>query len=93
MNSATVAPPTDWKETRRLPAWELVQQGWKQQDVAAALGVPGRGASGPAKPVRKASQPCARNSGPPQSGCWPSLRCCAPAPGKWVMFSGPFTCQ
>lgn len=39
MNSATVAPPADWKEARRLRAWELVQQGWKQQDVAAALGV------------------------------------------------------
>ena len=87
MNSATVAPPTDWKETRRLPAWELVRQGWKQQDVAA---VP---VGQQAEPIRKASQPCARSSGPPQSGCWPSLRCCAPAPSKWVMFSGPFTCQ
>ena len=39
MNSATVEPPSDWKEARRLRAWELVQQGWKQKDVAAALGV------------------------------------------------------
>jgi DNA-directed RNA polymerase specialized sigma24 family protein len=31
--------PTDWREGRRLRAWELAQQGWKQTDIAAALGV------------------------------------------------------
>src|SRR5947209_20633509 len=31
--------PHDWKEGRRLRAWELWQQGWKQKDIAAALGV------------------------------------------------------
>jgi predicted transcriptional regulator len=31
--------PTDWREGRRLRAWELQQQGWKQKDIAAALGV------------------------------------------------------
>ncbi len=30
---------TDWREGRRLRAWELHQQGWKQKDIAAALGV------------------------------------------------------
>jgi transposase len=30
---------TDWREYRRLRAWELKQQGWKQQDIAEALGV------------------------------------------------------
>src|SRR5690348_7651969 len=29
----------DWLEGRRRRAWELNQQGWKQQDIAAALGV------------------------------------------------------
>jgi transposase len=29
----------DWLEGRRLRAWELKQHGWKQQDIAAALGV------------------------------------------------------
>ena len=29
----------DWLEGRRKRAWELKQQGWKQQDIAAALGV------------------------------------------------------
>lgn len=30
---------TDWLEGRRLRAWELKEQGWKQKDIAAALGV------------------------------------------------------
>ncbi len=29
----------DWKEGRRRRAWELSQQGWKQKDIAEALGV------------------------------------------------------
>ena len=29
----------DWREGRRLRAWELSQQGWRQKDIAAALGV------------------------------------------------------
>ena len=29
----------DWQEGRRLRAFELFQQGWKQADIAAALGV------------------------------------------------------
>jgi transposase len=31
--------PHDWKEGRRLRAWELWQQGWKQKDIVRALGV------------------------------------------------------
>jgi transposase len=31
--------PHDWKEGRRLRAWALAQQGWKQRMIAAALGV------------------------------------------------------
>jgi transposase len=31
--------PKDWREGRRLRAWELHQQGWKQKEIAAALGV------------------------------------------------------
>jgi transposase len=30
---------TNWREGRRLRAWELHQQGWKQKDIADALGV------------------------------------------------------
>lgn len=29
----------DWLEGRRLRAWELAQAGWRQKDIAAALGV------------------------------------------------------
>lgn len=29
----------DWKEWRRLRAWELSQQGWSQKEIAEALGV------------------------------------------------------
>jgi transposase len=31
--------PVDWREGRRLRAWELYHQGWKQTAIAAALGV------------------------------------------------------
>jgi transposase len=30
--------PHDWKEWRRLRAWELKEQGWSQHDIAVALG-------------------------------------------------------
>jgi transposase len=30
---------TNWREGRRLRAWELHQKGWKQQEIADALGV------------------------------------------------------
>ncbi len=30
---------TDWREGRRLRAWELKEQGWSQREIAHALGV------------------------------------------------------
>jgi transposase len=33
------AGATDWREGRRLRAWELHQEGWTQQRIAQALGV------------------------------------------------------
>jgi transposase len=36
---STKTSQLDWREGRRRRAWELKQQGWKQQDIAAALGV------------------------------------------------------
>ena len=30
---------TDWREGRRLRAFELKQEGWSQQNIARALGV------------------------------------------------------
>src|SRR2546423_7120063 len=37
--TVTMSPPRDWREARRLRAWELQQQDWKQRTIAAALGV------------------------------------------------------
>lgn len=36
---STTKAPMDWREGRRRRAWELKEQGWKQRDIAAALGV------------------------------------------------------
>src|SRR5215210_6443706 len=33
------ATPQDWREWRRIRAWELSQQGWTQGEIAEALGV------------------------------------------------------
>jgi predicted transcriptional regulator len=32
-------PPHNWKESRRLQAWQLKQQGWPQRQMAEALGI------------------------------------------------------
>ena len=39
MNGKRNQQPKDWREARRLQAWELHQKGWKQKDIAEALGV------------------------------------------------------
>jgi len=39
MSTSTSTRPRTWQEGRRFRAWELHQQGWKQRDIAAALGV------------------------------------------------------
>ena len=39
MECVITEQPVNWKEARRIRAWELVQKGWKQTDVAEALGV------------------------------------------------------
>ncbi len=39
MPKARTSQPSDWRESRRLRAWELHQQGWSQRQIAAALGV------------------------------------------------------
>jgi transposase len=40
MRTTLSATATDWREGRRLRAWELHEQGWSQSQIAAALGVP-----------------------------------------------------
>ena len=39
MNQTAKKQPNDWREARRLRAWELQQKGWQQKDIAEALGV------------------------------------------------------
>lgn len=39
MNEKKKQQPENWREARRLQAWELSQRGWKQKDIAEALGV------------------------------------------------------
>ena len=39
MPKAQTSQPDQWRESRRLLAWELHQQGWSQSRIAKALGV------------------------------------------------------
>jgi transposase len=39
MNKSISEKAVDWREGRRLRGWELMQRGWKQTEVAEALGV------------------------------------------------------
>src|SRR5215212_3630340 len=40
MPTMNITPqPTNWREGRRLRAWDLHQQGWPQKQIAVALGV------------------------------------------------------
>ena len=39
MSKHTSQSPADWREARRIRAWELYQTGWTQSRIAAALGV------------------------------------------------------
>jgi len=39
MNEKKQRQPESWREARRLRAWELAEKGWKQKDIAEALGV------------------------------------------------------
>ena len=39
MDKKNTKQPDNWREARRLQAWELYQKGWKQTRIAEALGV------------------------------------------------------
>jgi transposase len=39
METTASHQPTDWREGRRLRVWELHQKGWKQRQIAEALGL------------------------------------------------------
>jgi transposase len=61
----TTPQPTDWREGRRLRAWDLHQQGWPQKQIAVALGVSqgavsqwiARGRAGGPEALRNRSHP------------------------------------
>ncbi len=44
MDNSLSKEATDWREGRRLRAWELKREGWSQQRIADALGVSTKGA-------------------------------------------------
>src|SRR5574341_2256783 len=39
MDKQRASKPQDWREARRLRAWELKEKGWSQKAIAEALGV------------------------------------------------------
>ncbi len=39
MPDEPTSPVSNWREERRLRAWELHQQGWSQRQIAEAVGV------------------------------------------------------
>jgi transposase len=60
------APPkADWREERRKRAWALKQQGWRQKDIAAALGVSAGAVSQWLKRAREAGGVAALARRPP----------------------------
>lgn len=63
--------PNGWREGRRLRAWELSEQGWKQKDIAAALGVTEGAVSQWLKKAREGGKEALRHQRPP--GARPKL--------------------
>src|SRR5215469_2884738 len=60
------APPkADWREERRKRAWALKEQGWKQHDIAVALGVSAGAVSQWLKRAREGGGPEALRRRPP----------------------------
>lgn len=59
---STKAPELTWREGRRR-AWELKQQGWKQQDIAAALALVLRRAKERLRHTRTVIQACFQQAG------------------------------
>jgi transposase len=60
---------TNWREARRFRAWELYQMGWKQQDIAEALGVTKGAVSQWLKRAREGGIDALRHCKPPGAPC------------------------
>jgi transcriptional regulator with XRE-family HTH domain len=90
----TSPQPTDWREGRRLRAWELYQQGWPQKQIAAALGVSAgavsqwlaRGRAGEVEALRNLPRP---NSLTNNALACPICCCAAHLPLALSAMSGP----
>ena len=65
MNSREIEHSRVWQEARRLRAWELVQKGWKQIDVAEALGVTRGAVSQWVRQAREGGMEALRRRKPP----------------------------
>ena len=68
---STERKPTDWREGRRLRAWELHEQGWQNKQIAAALGVTEGAVSQWLKRGREGGKEALRNR--PHPGARPRL--------------------
>lgn len=64
-------PPKNWREERRLCAWQLREQGWKQKDIATVLGVTEGAVSQWFKKVKTQGVEALRHQPPP--GAQPKL--------------------
>jgi transposase len=71
MEKTLSSQATNWREGRRLRAWELHQKGWKQRDIADALGVTQGAVSQWLKRGREGGAEGLRHQPPP--GATPSL--------------------
>ena len=72
MDSVITEQPVSWREGRRLRAWELVRKGWKQADVAEALGVTPGAVSQWVRTARQGGHQALRHRRP--TGSPPKLR-------------------
>ena len=71
MEKTLSSQATNWREGRRLRAWELHQKGWQQRDIAEALGVTQGAVSQWLKRSREGGVAGLRHQPPP--GATPSL--------------------
>lgn len=72
MSKNTTYKPRDWREGRRIRAWELKQLGWLQKEIAIALGVTPGAVSQWMKRAKEGGAQALRNR--PRSGRPPKLR-------------------
>ncbi len=76
--------PRDWKEGRRLRAYELSQQGWSQKAIAEALGVTKGAVSKWMKRAREGGGEALRHQPPPGASSKLSAAQLAALPGLLV---------